>query len=195
MRDFADRLAECLGGEGRPGAGPVVAAAPAAAAGARKRRRWSWHKALWILLIGVAVAGLAAGVVLWRSRSGEAAPGDGGAPAARTGAIQIDLQGSRAPAEVRIDDEPIDAAALARPLSLPAGVHRLLVRGDGLETVNESFTVARGENPVLRLTLLAKPDEPAADRGERKRRPREHDDDDHRRKPHRSDDDDPDDDP
>jgi predicted Ser/Thr protein kinase len=156
MSDLGAALTECLRRDPPP--------APA--------RRWP-RKALWLLLGGGGLAAAAAALVAWLLL--------GTSP---MGTIRIELDDPRADVEVQVDGEPVAAAAVAEPLRLPAGKHHLLVTGKKVQPVSTSFTVARGENPALRVPVAARaepvaepvtsppPDEP------RRRHPRKHDDDD-----------------
>jgi hypothetical protein len=92
-----------------------------------------------------------------------------------------------------VDGEAVERAGRNEPLRLPAGKHHLLVTGENIQTVNESFIVVRGENPVLRVKIVPKPARGRYDDDhERRRRDDDHerrrydDDDDHERR-HRDD--------
>jgi len=121
---------------------------------------------------------LLAAVLLWNSR--------------RPGMIQIELDDPNADVEVQLDGETIDRARLNESFQLPPGEHRLVITGKNVQSVDETFTIARGDNPTLRVRLLVKPkkrhldDDDDEDDDHHKRR---HSDDDDHKKPHSDDDD------
>jgi hypothetical protein len=165
MRDLAAALKEYVRGTGQPagkgtGSGPVVLV-PAAAGPAAGRLALLGRKTLWAAVgAGAAVAVvLLAAVLLWW-------PG-------ATGTMQIQLDDPRAEVEVWMDGEPVDGARLNEPLRLRTGPHHLLVTGRQILTVRESFLIARGDNPVLRVKLV-----PLASPGRTFHRRHEDDDDD-----------------
>jgi predicted Ser/Thr protein kinase len=166
MRDFAAALADYLRGDSRP-AGMQFApssALPTAAVGRGTRGPIAWlrRKPLRLVLAGACAAAvvLLAGVVLWISTS--------------MGTIHIQLDDPRAHVDVQVDGESIDSAGLDEPLRLRPGKHHLLVTGTKIQTVSESFTVARGDNPVLRVKLVSTADDR---RGTSRGRRHEDDDD------------------
>jgi hypothetical protein len=69
------------------------------------------------------------------------------------GTIRIDLSDPKADVTVAVDGQSVTVGGLGRPLRLWSGEHGLVVSGDGFETVSQSFTVRRGDNPVLRVEL------------------------------------------
>jgi len=77
-----------------------------------------------------------------------------------TGTIQIELSdpitksNPSAKVEVKIDGKPIDIAALKGPLRLSAGEHAISVTGPHYKAFGQPFTVWRGENAPLRITLM-----------------------------------------
>jgi hypothetical protein len=165
MRDFAAALADYLRGDSRPAgvqfAPGSAVPTPAVSRGARGPIAWFRRKPLRLVLavVGAAAIVLLAGVVLWISTS--------------TGTIQIQLDDPRAHVDVQVDGESIDSAGLDEPLRLRPGKHHLLVTGRKIQTVSESFTVARGDNPVLRVKLVS-----TADDRRSKSHGRRHEDDD-----------------
>lgn len=68
------------------------------------------------------------------------------------GTIEIELNDPNARVEVSVDGT-IHVVGVGKPLTVRAGEHHLHVTGDGTETVSRSFTVKRGDNPVLRVEL------------------------------------------
>jgi hypothetical protein len=168
MRDFAAALADFLP-EGDQRAGVRIAGSAAAPI------PWFRRKPFRLVLAsaGALTGLLLAGVVLWISTS--------------RGTVRIELNDPRTPVEVQVDGERVESGGLNEPLRLRAGKHHLLITGNTIETVSESFIVARGDNPVLRVRLSPRSDQ-AADPvpapsatdpapGARAHRPR-HDDDD-----------------
>jgi predicted Ser/Thr protein kinase len=158
MRELAAALASCLRHDPRP-----------AARRARPRRARRVGKRLWLLLGG---GGLAAVLLLagflWIPRS--------------TGTIRLELDGPRAEVEVQVDGERIDSAGLNELLRLRPGKHHLLVTGKTIQPLSLSFTVARGDNPALRVHLVpraeAADDPPPRRKKDRPRRRQREDDDD-----------------
>jgi serine/threonine protein kinase len=71
--------------------------------------------------------------------------------ATNNGTVKIELSDPQAKVEVRVDDDRIDITGLDQPLHLRVGKHTLLIRGENFETIAKSFTVRRGDNPVLRV--------------------------------------------
>jgi hypothetical protein len=175
MRDLGAALTDCLRCDPRPAAipfGPVLAAP---GQGVPAPTPWLGRKLLWWLLGGVGAAAIVlASMVLWSSSS--------------MGTIRIDLDGPRADVEVQLDGEPLQSAGVDQPFRLRPGKHHLLVTGKTIQPISTSFTVAPGDNPVLRVQLALRPD--AVDPVTRPRG-RRHDDD-HDKVPRRKrDDDDP----
>jgi hypothetical protein len=130
MRDLGEALADYLLADAPSAQGP-----PAPARTARRGRKW-----LWLLLpAGGAAAALLAGLGFWY--------------AGRPGLIRIELEGPRAEVEVRVDGEVLDGAGLNGPLRLTPGKHHLMVTGKRIRPISASFTVERGDNPVLKVQL------------------------------------------
>ncbi len=77
------------------------------------------------------------------------------------GTIKIEFDDPNPNVQVRVDGNNIDIAGLEKPLRLSAGEHGLEVTSGEFMTVTQSFTVRRGEQEVVRITL-----EPKADSGE-----------------------------
>ena len=97
----------------------------------------------WLALAGFAAAALVLGVVL-SIQTG-------------SGAVKIELSDPKAQVEVKVNGDVIDIAGLKEPLRLKAGEHGLLVTSGDYQSVSESFTVRRGGEDVLRVTLEPKP--------------------------------------
>ena len=72
------------------------------------------------------------------------------------GTVKIELSDPTAKVTVQIDGETIAITGLDRPLRLRPGEHGLVVTGDDFETVTKSFTVKRGSEEPLRITLVPK---------------------------------------
>jgi WD40 repeat protein/predicted Ser/Thr protein kinase len=72
------------------------------------------------------------------------------------GMIKIELSDPTAQVEVKVDGDRLDITGLAQPLSLRAGPHGLEVTGKDFESISQSFTVKRGNNPVVRVELVPK---------------------------------------
>jgi len=79
-----------------------------------------------------------------------------------TGTIRIELSDPAATVEVRVDGDVVSLTGLAEPLHLKATEHELIVTGETFETLTKTFTVKKGENPVLQVSLEKKP-APASD--------------------------------
>jgi WD40 repeat protein/serine/threonine protein kinase/formylglycine-generating enzyme required for sulfatase activity len=73
------------------------------------------------------------------------------------GTIKIELSDPTAQVEIKVDGDTINITGLDEPLKLRVGEHGLVVTGKNIETVSNSFTVKRGENPVLRVELQPQP--------------------------------------
>jgi hypothetical protein len=151
------------------------------------RTKWAGGRALWLLAAAGAIAVvLVASIVVWIARS--------------TGTIRLDLDGPRDGVQVQVDGEFIDNGA-TEPLRLRPGQHLLLVTGENVQPVSTFFSVARGDNPALRVRLVPRadaPGDPVRWRQSSGTRRRHEDDDDDREKrstgvPRRHDDDDRDD--
>ena len=69
------------------------------------------------------------------------------------GTIKIELSDPSAKDEVEIDGDTVEIAGLKDPLKLKAGPHELLVTSREFKTMTQSFTLRRGGNPVLTVTL------------------------------------------
>jgi hypothetical protein len=142
MRDLGAALTDYLRGEPPPVDGR----------GVRPRAAWLGRKRLWLLLGGglVAAAVVLLAGFLWVANS--------------RGTIGIELDGPRAEVEVQVDGERVESAGGTEPLRLRPGKHHLLVTGKQIQPVSTSFTVARGDNPALRVQLVPRVDA-AADPG------------------------------
>ncbi len=67
------------------------------------------------------------------------------------GTIRIDLNAPGA--TVRVDGDEVKIENLGAPITLRAGKHKLIVKRGDEEIHAEEFTIKRGENPVLKVTL------------------------------------------
>ena len=76
------------------------------------------------------------------------------------GTVKIEIPEAIANLDVKLDGDTISIEGLGDPLRLRPGAHELLVTGKDYETVCTSFTVRRGNNPPLTVTLDAKTPEP-----------------------------------
>jgi hypothetical protein len=72
------------------------------------------------------------------------------------GTIQITLSDPQAQVVVKVDGNTVEITGLERPLRLRVGQHQLEVTGQDFQTITRSFTVRRGDNPVLHVELLPK---------------------------------------
>jgi hypothetical protein len=97
-------------------------------------------------LIGTAAALslLFLGVVLWLQMS--------------RGMVKIELSDPNAKVEVQVDGETISLTGLEHPIRLRVGEHGLVVTGEDYETVTQTFTVKRGPEQPLKVTLVPRPD-------------------------------------
>jgi hypothetical protein len=146
MRDFAAALASCVPPERPPAAAPVPILARAAQGGSAWLRQ---QPGRWVLAAVAGAGALAlAGVLLW--------------PAPAAGTVRIKLDDQPGPVEIRVDGKQLDRGALNDAMQLPPGEHHLLIIGPKIE-ISAAFTVARGDNPILRVKLAPAPD-PAANR-------------------------------
>jgi hypothetical protein len=172
MRDLGAALADYLRSGPPPAANPIdraVAATTSVGRGARPRPAWLGRKRLLLAAGGLAFAGvmavvLLASVIIWTTSS--------------RGTIRIELEGPRAGVEVKVDGAPVDSAGTEEPLQLRPGEHHLLVTGEQIQPVSTSFTVVRGDNPVLRVRLEPRADDPDSKPSPGARGRRHHDDDD-----------------
>ncbi len=119
------------------GTAPAARAA-SAAAGALRRRIRPWH----ILAACGAAAALLGIVILLHTAEGT---------------VKIELSDPPAEVEVKMNGQQIEIAGLDQPLRLRTGEHDLVVSGSDFETVTRSFTVKRGGEDTLRITLVGKP--------------------------------------
>lgn len=69
------------------------------------------------------------------------------------GTVKIELSDPAAQVEVKVDGDVIDIARLKEPMRLKVGEHDLLVASGDYQTVSKSFTVRRGSNEVLPVSL------------------------------------------
>ena len=70
------------------------------------------------------------------------------------GTVMIKIPEGVSNVAVKLDGRTIWIEGLDRPLRLRPGEHELLVDSDGFETYTRSFTVKRGDNVVLSVTLV-----------------------------------------
>ena len=73
--------------------------------------------------------------------------------ATEKGRVRIAINDVSAPVLVKVDGNTIDIAGLQTPLQLRPGEHELQITGDGFQTISRSFTVRRGDNPAVEITL------------------------------------------
>jgi hypothetical protein len=154
MGDFGAALTDYLRCEPPPAAVPVgVSSAAPTPVGrdARPRAAWLGRKRLWLLVatagvaaVGAATAAVLVGVVFWVVNS--------------TGTIRVELAGPPTEVEVQVDGERVENGRLNEPLRLRPGKHHMQVTGKKIQPVSSSFTVARGDNPVLKVQLIPRAD-------------------------------------
>jgi len=104
----------------------------------RNRLRWAPP----ILLALAAAGAIVLGVVFYVNAGG--------------GTVKIELSDPAATVEVRIDGDRIDVAGLDEPLSLRVGPHELEVTSGNFKTVTKRFTVYRGKEELVRVSLEPK---------------------------------------
>ncbi len=97
--------------------------------------RWVW------IATGVAAALLLLGVILYVSTN--------------YGYVKIELSDATAQVDLKLDGT-IDITGLDRPLRVRAGEHYIDVTGDNFETKCEYFSVKRGEEDLVRISLVPK---------------------------------------
>lgn len=68
---------------------------------------------------------------------------------------RVRLVVSPASASVTIDGEALPAAALAQPIALGPGTHKIAASAEGFATIEQRFTVASGESTEIALKLVA----------------------------------------
>ncbi len=105
------------------------------AAQARRRRMWRAAVAGALLMVLIAVAG----VVFYVKTD--------------NGTLEIRINDPAAGVKVTVDGQEITLTDGARVTKLRAGPHGLLVEGDGFKTESRDFTVTRGKNPAVVVTL------------------------------------------
>jgi hypothetical protein len=71
------------------------------------------------------------------------------------GTVEIALSDPNARVALTVDKNKIDIAELDEPLSLKVGEHGLKVTGKGYETFTKKFTVTKGKNAPLTVTLVS----------------------------------------
>jgi hypothetical protein len=72
------------------------------------------------------------------------------------GTVKIELSDPQANVDIRVDGNDIRLEGLGKPLRLRTGGHQLVVTGQDFETVTRSFTVKRGKEEPVRITLIPK---------------------------------------
>jgi serine/threonine protein kinase len=72
------------------------------------------------------------------------------------GTIKIELSDPKAQVEIKVDGNTVSLTGLEEPLKLRAGPHELHIEGKNFKTVAKSFTVKRGEQEVLKISLEPK---------------------------------------
>jgi formylglycine-generating enzyme required for sulfatase activity/serine/threonine protein kinase len=120
------------------GTAPAAQAASAAAGAPPRRRIRPWHI---LAACGAAAALLGIVILLYTAE----------------GTVKIELSDPQAAVEVKVNGQQIEIAGLDEPLRLRTGEHGLVVSGPDFETVTRSFTVKRGSEETLRITLVGKP--------------------------------------
>lgn len=73
------------------------------------------------------------------------------------GTIKIVLSDPKADIEVKVDGDVVEITGPEGVIRLRPGEHELVVIGPNYETVCQSFTVRRGDNPALQVTLVSLP--------------------------------------
>ena len=73
------------------------------------------------------------------------------------GTVRLEIPAGIANLAVTVDGETISVDGLGDPLQLRPGAHELVVTGKDYATVCTSFTVRRGHNPPVAVTLVEKP--------------------------------------
>ncbi|QEH32060.1 Serine/threonine-protein kinase PknB [Aquisphaera giovannonii] len=76
------------------------------------------------------------------------------------GTVRIEVSDPKADVQVKVDGDAISVEGLGEPLKLRVGGHLLEVEGKDFASRSESFTIKRGDNPAIRLTLVPKPKAP-----------------------------------
>jgi predicted Ser/Thr protein kinase len=72
------------------------------------------------------------------------------------GTVRLELSDPNAKVLIKVDGTTIDVAGFDKPYRFKVGEHDLHVSGEGFETIAKTFTVRKGENPVLKVTLVPK---------------------------------------
>jgi PEGA domain-containing protein len=68
---------------------------------------------------------------------------------------RVTLVVSPASAKIAIDGEALPPTALAQPIALGPGTHRIAVSAEGFATIEQRFSVASGESTEMTLKLVA----------------------------------------
>jgi hypothetical protein len=71
----------------------------------------------------------------------------------QTGAGLLALQVDRPGSQVLVNDKEVGRTPLAEPLSLPEGLHKLVVRADGVRPHEEMVAINAGQTTVTRIEL------------------------------------------
>lgn len=74
----------------------------------------------------------------------------------RYGTIKITLSDPTANVQVKVDGEEVEITGLEKPLRLRAGRHALEITSPDFKTISKNFTVRRGPNDVLEISLVPK---------------------------------------
>ncbi len=70
------------------------------------------------------------------------------------GTIKIMLSDPTVDVQIKVDGDKVEISGLDQPLRLRVGEHGLEVTGKNFETFTKSFSVRRGENPILQVELV-----------------------------------------
>jgi serine/threonine protein kinase/WD40 repeat protein len=70
------------------------------------------------------------------------------------GTVEITLDDPNAKVTLTVDKDTIEIKDLDHPLSFTVGEHNLTVKGEGFETITEKFSVTKGKNAPLTVTLV-----------------------------------------
>ncbi|MCY2987933.1 MAG: serine/threonine-protein kinase, partial [Planctomycetota bacterium] len=74
-----------------------------------------------------------------------------------SGTVKIELSDPNAEVQVQVDGDTIDITGLKEPLRLRVGAHELEVSCTEFQTLTKSFTVRRGQEDVVKVTLQPVP--------------------------------------
>jgi len=130
---------------GRAGRASAAAKSSGDTAGRLLTRACDWLRTP-VGLTAAAAAGIAAvllGIVMYVSTN--------------YGTVKIELSDPAPNVEVKVDGDTVEIAGLERSLKLKAGEHDLLVTSADFETHSRSFSVKRGQEELLRVSLVPRP--------------------------------------